>query len=154
VQQFILPFNTDVDRDFPAHITFDASGGNVSVNAIVSFIPPANTTSIEGNVVNAYSGVALAVVVNGNASVVIVTASNTSGLFLAGFQAAGDTNANYIITINGVEKFRFFTNIVRPEVDYIVPGKLNINAGDLIKLIVYNTGDVTADYNGTLIGQL
>ena len=162
----LFPLENDVSRDFNATVTFIepfVANGQFHISALVSFIhggyipptpPPIDDISAI-DIVNAISGTALNVLPTTDATILstIVTLPSTQMAFLAGCQCAGDTNANYLITINGVTTFRFFTNIAKPDVEYDVPGQLILNHGDVLKLIVYNTGDVISNYNGTLLGM-
>jgi hypothetical protein len=66
---------------------------------------------------------------------------------------SGENKAVYKIDINGsiqAKKRTWYTSYN----DYITFNNLTLNAGDIVKLIVENKTNMTADFNGNLQGQL
>jgi len=139
---------TDVNRDYHASVNFVASGrGQLDLYAVVSF-----TYAVQQGIPVSYQpGAALAVATNASANIVTATVGPSGG-FLLGVQASGDTDGNYFLSINNVQIYRFFTNITNPDVDFTTSGQLTLAPGDVVALSCQNTGDVTANYNGTLFG--
>jgi hypothetical protein len=66
---------------------------------------------------------------------------------------SGENKAVYKIDINGsieAKKRTWYTSYN----DYIIFNNLTLNAGDIVKLIVENKTNMTADFNGNLQGKL
>lgn len=66
---------------------------------------------------------------------------------------SGENKAVYKIDINGsiqAKKRTWYTSYN----DYITFNNLTLNAGDIVKLIVENKTNMTADFNGNLQGKL
>jgi hypothetical protein len=62
-------------------------------------------------------------------------------------------DANYFIYINNILINRVFTNVFNQTANYTPPGQITLSPGDMVSLKCLNTGEVTADYSGTLFGS-
>ena len=133
---------------------------NFDVNAIVSFVPNSifNPNENQPLTISAISN-SISNVEIGAGEVILAATISVSGAFLAGIQAAGDADGEYHMYINDTLLFRFFTNIMKPEINYNLPGALELNNGDVITLYVISTGDarntggIPLNYQGTLLGS-
>lgn len=151
----IIPLDTDVDIDFPASVVFSGSAAaSYDTRAVVSFAYNNGGGGGGGGYfpISSISGSALGITVGATATILTATVGVTGGFFV-GVQASGDANGNYYVSVNNTQIFRFFTNIINPEVNYTAPADLVLSHGDVIRLYVQNTGDVTSDYDGTLLGS-
>jgi hypothetical protein len=155
----IIPEETWVYTDYHASVNFIVPvSANFDFDAIVSFydstpIPPIPPIENSSSPIGAFPGTVSNVIV-GASAIILTQTINFYGAFLSGIQAAGETNGNYYFSINGTTIFEFFTNITKPDIEYNLPGILAINYGDVISLYVINTGNVTSNYNGTLLGGI
>ncbi len=141
----VLPKDTNVNIDFPASVTFVLNSGELNFSAIVNFSYPVNA------VPRFLSGTATSVPVSGSATIV-EAAVNANSIFY-GFEASGDTDCTFVVSYNGVDAFRYNTNIVVPNANYKAPSTgIILIPGDVIRLYVINNGTQSANFTGSLIG--